>query len=144
MPSGPPRWITSSYDLSFLQGITLTLGTLWSLSWRKVPAEWWCICSDSKFHRFYQYETNFYNQFPALGIFTSCQDINLICDKIQTCHNLWLGLLMGDFTPPPECQEGYIESTEQVQESSPKLCLLQKPRSFLLSLYESQRSNPWG
>lgn len=86
MLSGPPQWITS-YDLSFLPGIALTLGTLWSPSWRKVPAEWWCICFDSKFHRFCQYETNFYNQFPALGIFPSCQDINLITKfkHVTTC-----------------------------------------------------------
>ena len=41
--------------------------------------------------------------------------------KIQTCHNLWLWLLLGDFTPPPECQERYTESPEQVHESSLKV-----------------------
>ena len=35
-----------------------------------------------------------------------------------------VGLLIGDFAPPPECQEGYTESTEQVQESSLKFPIL--------------------
>lgn len=118
----------------FYKGLPFNLGTSVESELRKIPCRVQTLLLIASSIGFTSMRLTF------IISFTSCQDINLIT-KFKTCHNLWLWLPIGDFTPPPECQERYTESPEQMQESSLKFPILQKPRSSY-PCAECQRSNP--